>query len=280
MKDYYKILRVRPNASLQEIKNSFRNLAREFHPDINKSKSAKEKFLEINEAYEFLCNTENRRTLDIFLTNQKNRTLSEKLEPIENFLKAFISIIKIIFFALLGGGISFLLSKFLFDFSKINQIIFSGIGFAVFGIFTLDSEFFTREIFAYKTFIIFSYFRSFVFGSYFFILFFSLLDFIFWRFFPDSIISTSFLARFYPAIFVMAIGTILPKDENYTCIFCEHNIKKIAKMYIKCISLSLQVGMFFLLFYFFEIISISQIEIILVGSFLGSLALQIHPNKF
>lgn len=58
MKDYYKILEVEENASSEEIKKSFRNLSKMYHPDLNPNGS--EKFKEINEAYETLSD-ENKR---------------------------------------------------------------------------------------------------------------------------------------------------------------------------------------------------------------------------
>lgn len=56
MKDYYKILKVNKNASTLEIKKAFRILAKQLHPDVNKSENAHIEFLEINEAYKVLNN--------------------------------------------------------------------------------------------------------------------------------------------------------------------------------------------------------------------------------
>jgi DnaJ-class molecular chaperone len=64
-KDYYKILELSKNASEQEIKTSFRKLARKYHPDLNpNNKQAEERFKEINEAYEVLSDPEKRRKYD------------------------------------------------------------------------------------------------------------------------------------------------------------------------------------------------------------------------
>lgn len=52
--DYYSVLGVSRSADATEIKKAYRKLAREYHPDINKTKEAEEKFKQINEAYETL----------------------------------------------------------------------------------------------------------------------------------------------------------------------------------------------------------------------------------
>ena len=63
-RDYYEILEVQRTASADEIKKSFRRLARKFHPDVNKSPKAEEKFKQINEAYEVLKDPEKRKQYD------------------------------------------------------------------------------------------------------------------------------------------------------------------------------------------------------------------------
>jgi curved DNA-binding protein len=66
-KDYYSILGVGRNASGDEIKKTFRRLARQYHPDMNPGdKVAEAKFKEINEAYEVLSDAEKRRKYDQF----------------------------------------------------------------------------------------------------------------------------------------------------------------------------------------------------------------------
>ncbi len=64
-KDYYEMLGVNRNASEQEIKQAYRRLARQYHPDVNPSdKSSEARFKEINEAHEVLSNKENRKKYD------------------------------------------------------------------------------------------------------------------------------------------------------------------------------------------------------------------------
>lgn len=65
-KDYYEVLGVSKNASDAEIKNAFRKLAREYHPDVSKDPNAEQKFKEIQEAYAILSDKEKRRQYDQF----------------------------------------------------------------------------------------------------------------------------------------------------------------------------------------------------------------------
>ena len=69
-KDYYEILGVNRSASDDDIKQAYRKLAMEFHPDKNpgKEKWANEKFKEINEAYAVLGNPEKRKQYEQFGT--------------------------------------------------------------------------------------------------------------------------------------------------------------------------------------------------------------------
>lgn len=64
-KDYYKSLGVPKNASAAEIKKAYRKLARQYHPDANKSDAkAEEKFKEISEAYDVLSDATRRKEYD------------------------------------------------------------------------------------------------------------------------------------------------------------------------------------------------------------------------
>ena len=70
-KDYYKIMGVAKGASQDDIKKSYRKLARKFHPDVSKEKDAENRFKEINEAYEVLRDKEKRAAYDQLGSNWK-----------------------------------------------------------------------------------------------------------------------------------------------------------------------------------------------------------------
>ena len=65
-RDYYEVLGVSKTASDDEIKRSFRKLAKQYHPDVNKEPGAEEKFKEIGEAYAILSDPQKRKQYDQF----------------------------------------------------------------------------------------------------------------------------------------------------------------------------------------------------------------------
>ncbi|MBA6370532.1 DnaJ domain-containing protein [Colwellia sp. BRX8-4] len=70
-KDYYKIMGVDKTSSQDEIKTSYRKLARKFHPDVSKEKDAEARFKDINEAYDVLRDKEKRAAYDQLGSNWK-----------------------------------------------------------------------------------------------------------------------------------------------------------------------------------------------------------------
>ena len=65
-RDYYEVLGVEKNASDSELKRAYRNLARKFHPDVNKDDGAEETFKAISEAYDVLSDSQRRAAYDRF----------------------------------------------------------------------------------------------------------------------------------------------------------------------------------------------------------------------
>ncbi|MCL4404425.1 DnaJ domain-containing protein, partial [Candidatus Marsarchaeota archaeon] len=77
-KDFYDILGLKKGASADEIKQAYRKLALQYHPDRNKTKEAEEKFKEINEAYAVLSDPEKRKQYDAYGPEQFNQRYSEE----------------------------------------------------------------------------------------------------------------------------------------------------------------------------------------------------------
>ncbi len=65
-RDYYEVLGVPRDADENTIKGAYRKLARQYHPDVNKSEDAEDRFKEINEAYEVLSDADKRAAYDRF----------------------------------------------------------------------------------------------------------------------------------------------------------------------------------------------------------------------
>src|SRR5450631_2540094 len=77
--DYYKILGLSKSATEEDIKKSYRKLARKLHPDLNPNdKDAHKKFQQINEANEVLSDPEKRKKYDQYGEDWKNAEQFEK----------------------------------------------------------------------------------------------------------------------------------------------------------------------------------------------------------
>lgn len=80
--NYYLILGVAQNASPKEIKQSFRRLARQYHPDLNPNDSvAAEKFKQISQAYDVLSDTTKRLRYDRNIPRAQPPTQRKKQQP-------------------------------------------------------------------------------------------------------------------------------------------------------------------------------------------------------
>ena len=83
MIDYYKILEIKPNATAEAIKKSYRRLSKLYHPDINPRGA--EQFKNINQANSVLSDVEKRKLYDIkykaaFSTSQNSKTSNQPKE--------------------------------------------------------------------------------------------------------------------------------------------------------------------------------------------------------
>ena len=108
LKDYYRILGVNRDASAQDIKKAFRQLALRYHPDRNPDnmKRAEEKFKEINEAYEVLGDEQKKRQYDRILSwpGYSRRTII--INDISND-RADLDLVREMLQRLAGIGLSF-----------------------------------------------------------------------------------------------------------------------------------------------------------------------------
>lgn len=89
-KDYYNVLRVAPRATDVEIKKSYRKLALLYHPDRNPSgEQFMDYFMEIQEAYEVLSNSESRRKYDSDFIKKYGSLSSKHIKTADNLLNEF-----------------------------------------------------------------------------------------------------------------------------------------------------------------------------------------------
>ena len=64
LKDYYRIMGLSRNASIEDIKTTYKKLAKEYHPDINKAPDAEAKMKVINEAFDILGDLNKKASYD------------------------------------------------------------------------------------------------------------------------------------------------------------------------------------------------------------------------
>lgn len=84
-KNYYKILEVEKDASEEEIKLAYRKLAKKYHPDLNKNDpDAKDKFIELKQAYDILIDPEKRKIYDQIGYNPQNIDFSDLFSKYDN----------------------------------------------------------------------------------------------------------------------------------------------------------------------------------------------------
>ncbi len=107
-RDYYETLGVPRNASKDDLKRAFRQLARQYHPDVNSSPDAEERFKEINEAYQVLSDDQKRAAYDRFghagLNGMPGGGFSGGIPSMEEILEEFFGGLGGFGFGGFGGG--------------------------------------------------------------------------------------------------------------------------------------------------------------------------------
>ena len=91
MKDYYQILGIDKNSSLEEIKAAYKKLSKKFHPDLNDGdKFFEEKFKELQNAYDVLIDAKENKTQS-YSQNSNTTTSNNKLDEYIDILNKLIN---------------------------------------------------------------------------------------------------------------------------------------------------------------------------------------------
>lgn len=87
MEDHYAVLGISANATLAEIKTTYRKLASQFHPDKNASVEAPARFRKVQEAYEVLSDANKRKTFD---ENRRRSLLDSPIDTAHEIWQYYI----------------------------------------------------------------------------------------------------------------------------------------------------------------------------------------------
>lgn len=87
MKDYYAVLGIASNATLAEIKTTYRKMASQLHPDKNASSDAPAKFRKVQEAYETLSDIDKRKAYD---ENRRRSLLDSPIDTANEIWQNYI----------------------------------------------------------------------------------------------------------------------------------------------------------------------------------------------
>lgn len=87
LKKYYDILELPVGSSQKAIKKAYFKLAKQYHPDVNPSPEAQQKFVEINEAYEFLSDPQKVRNILFYYATTKKQKKKREERRAQNIKK-------------------------------------------------------------------------------------------------------------------------------------------------------------------------------------------------
>ncbi len=88
MKNYYEVLGLTANATLAEIKTTYRKMASQYHPDKNSDSDAPAKFRQVQEAYETLSDIDKKKTYD---ENRRRSLLDNPIETAREIWQYYIN---------------------------------------------------------------------------------------------------------------------------------------------------------------------------------------------
>jgi DnaJ-class molecular chaperone len=80
-KDFYGVLDIAPETEKEEIRKAYLQLARQYHPDLNKNPDARERFEEINQAYTILSDDESRFIYNLYYKGAQDFSTYQELTP-------------------------------------------------------------------------------------------------------------------------------------------------------------------------------------------------------
>jgi DnaJ-class molecular chaperone len=87
LKNYYEVLGITANATLAEIKTTYRKMASQYHPDKNSASDAPAKFRQAQEAYEILSDADKRKTYD---ENRRRSLLDSPIDTAHEIWQYYI----------------------------------------------------------------------------------------------------------------------------------------------------------------------------------------------
>ena len=213
MRNYYEILNVDFNSDQSEIKKSFYNLVKKFHPDLNKSPNARKRFELINEAYETLSDSEKRSAYDRVLIEEIKKKVKRKekqKKEIPEKLRIAFAVLKVMFFSTL----SFVMASIIFGSLKKSYFGAEPILLSLATLlFTFDRYFWVERILSKNFFTIYKILRGVIFSVSISLVLNIILES------PPMYLNLDDSSKLFMIIPSTAFGSIITSMEDYTNLF-------------------------------------------------------------